>query len=423
MKKYIKDNYNRQFFYYLSFSFLFRIIPTTIDYIELMTNGLYLSDITMYKIHTQLSKADLSFIYLFVLFSYFISYLMCLFFFHKHYVLADNISISIKRKRFESVIIILLGVQIFFASVYGIGSAMGYKKPSRFTTLFNLINIDLFFYIYYFQFRRSINRNFIIITLLILAKNIVQGWSGIILTFFFMEIFFFCRTKRKLIFILCLTPCIFFVGAFVYQFIYPFKMFIRLGVFIEIDYFDALFKLINRMTSFSNTCYAIERAEKLIALENIYGVPYGEIKYFFNTILPGSFYDKNFKTFHSIINRYLTGGFGASYDLGIAYYYLLARLSFLNLILYFCLLMSSTLLSIVFVGCISSEPYRKYAYAGYYNFFTLGLSLNVVAAWIPAIFNFILLWLIGCFCIVRNNENKELLREKNEKSSYCIAYK
>ncbi len=197
------------------------------------------------------------------------------------------------------------------------------------------------------------------------------------------------------------VPAFFLIGAFAYQFMYPLKTFIRLRELHNITYIEALVKFVSRLSSFSNSCAAYEKSKDILDLSYRYSREHAELLYFFNTITPGFLYDKSFQPMNTLLLKaYISMNAGFSnFDLGPTYYYLLYKLSLIDYVFYFVILLLNAFLHFFFL--IFLAPLRKSNYVTFIystNFFSLllaGSGLNMQSTWITLIFTVVILWIFG----------------------------
>lgn len=390
--------YTKKLNNFLIFYTTFYLLAFTIDFCYVLFTKNLLSDFTLYHLQTGLDSISLIFIYLHSLFYYFLGIL--LFFFIQNRKYNFNYFVKYKFNRFTYVLIIGFLFQIFFAFKFKIGSAGGHSG-SKFSMFMNLLSLDGFFYVYYFIFRDKISKRFVFIVLIYCALKIIQGWSGFVLMLFFAELYYRYTNKKINSLFFLLIPIFIFVGALLYQHMYPLKTFIRIGEYVKISYLEALVKLVTRISCYSNSCVAYEKLDELINLNNSFSREHAELLYYFNPILPSFVYDKSFHPLNSLLlkARFSEAGF-SNFDLGSIYYLLLWKISKLDFILYFTIVILNSCLYRFFLQITAQTgSYVSYVFVTYYcTVFLSGSALNMQSTWLISIFSFILFF---CFGIVK----------------------
>ena len=265
----------------------------------------------------------------------------------------------------------------------------------------NLINIELFFPIYYLVFRKDINKRFTFVVIIYCLLKVIQGWTGFILSLFFMELFYRCTNKKLSIYFILLLPLIFLIGGFLYKYMYPLKTYIRLHEFKNISYGEALIKLVSRISAFSNSCCAYENQNQMLKLNRMYSRDYAELLYFFNPIVPGGLYDKSFKPFNMLLLKAAisnTAGF-SNFDLGATYYHLLFKSSIFQYLYYFIILIVNAFIMWIYYAIlipIKKSNYVQFAFSTYFIAILLvGGGLNMQSTWITSVISVLFLKLTG----------------------------
>jgi hypothetical protein len=310
------------------------------------------------------------------------------------------------RLRLEKFLLFLISLNIFFYLSTGIGKAGSWERHP-FSFLVYLFNLDLLFIIFYITYREEINKKFIIITILYYIFQLLKGWTGFILSFFLMEMFYRSFQKKYFRFLLIL-PCVFFIGALFYQFLYPLKFFIRLGVFEQITYSDALIRLMERFTFFSHSVVGIQNSDIIARLYKNYGYNHTEIYGFFRATIP-SFIFKN-KDFRSLGNLIMQSVYPSITDrtasnMGFfSYFYNLINISLADFLLYISYFTVLTFIYKIIIDLVVFQPKKNDVIKQYSSFlffqyimaaFSAGALENLRYGW------FSIIWTYAFFMLCR----------------------
>lgn len=370
-----------------------------------MITGIYWGDLEFYKIKTTLSKLEILVIFLFYIFEFFIGLITYFFFKSHNFVPSSEWEIVIKRNNLEFVFIIYFVIKIFLAVVFGFDRAGGSQRNLPFSTLLHLISIDGFFSLYQFVYIKKRNFNYWFLFFLYIVMKVLQGWSGFVLSYFFMGCFFYLRDNKKFKKLILILPFVIVLGACLYKIMYPYKMMLRTGSlrFETIPFMDALLKFVTRLSPFSNACVVFEKSNDFLIAYSRLGRPYSEIIYYFNSWTPSFLYDKTFLPLNKIFNYVLTGGTAGNFDLSVSYYYLLLKIGLLDVIMYFSIVIINCFFQMMFKKLFKySELYVDYSYITTLVFMFSGASsLLNHGTWIPEIWNLFILFFLGCFVIRR----------------------
>lgn len=383
---------------------LIYMIPYTIDFVYLLTSRLYLADLSFYKIKTELTSVEIWFIFLRGIFYYFLGIFIFFIFQKKNYAVGYHICID--RKKLEFVFILFFALQIFFAFKFKIGAAGGHSA-NKFSTLMNLVSIESFFPIYYFLYRDKVTKKYLFVIFLYCVLKVVQGWSGFILSLFFMEVFYRIYKGKLGIYFILLIPVVILCGGFVYKIFYPIKIYFRTGKNESITYLESLVKLVTRLSCFSNSCAAYEFRENMFKFNSILSREHAEILYYFNAFVPSFVYDKSFAPLNQTLLLAVFNGRGgiSNFDLGSTYYYLLFKLSIFDYILYFSLFIVSAIIYRLLLEFIvpSKKSIASILIIYMNNNLTLlnGSGLNTQSGWFFLIISIGFLYFLGILKIYK----------------------
>lgn len=390
---------------FLFVSIIINILPLFINLCWIMFLHEYRSEFPKRAISVLLNNFQVFFLFFYNI----VLYVLLIFIFFllqkKRFVLSKNINIYFSRKRFEFFLLIIIIAKLVFQLKTGVGKAGSEWSHNRFSVFFNIFNIDTLFLIYYLSYRPYINKKFIFIVVVYSAFQILSGWTGFILSLVLMEIY--CNiNSKKVIKYLLLLPLLFFIGAFAYQFIYPLKMYIRLGIVENISYSEALIKLMERMSWFSHSCVGLQNSEKIKDLYLNYGYSATEIKGFFKPVIPSFLMpNKDFRSLNNLLMNsvYPDLGNNTSANFGqLMYLYNLLKISIRDFILYFIILFLNSFLYKLFMDMVSPNKETECSFSSNYiifayfnSIFSVGALENISYGWLSIIWTYIFLFCIG----------------------------
>ncbi|MFK7779652.1 MAG: oligosaccharide repeat unit polymerase [Candidatus Gracilibacteria bacterium] len=277
-------------------------------------------DITKEEVFILMIYSILSFIFAYYLYRMTIKKRLII----KKYVFKLNIVF------FTNAYFILLITSFIFMINTGVGIVLSHAT-SQYSIIFGFLNVNTIFPFFYFLVRKSkeISRKyFFIIVTTFLIYRLLQGWSGIILSIFIFELYFYYKNKYigklKQIAIIVFLPLLFiFIGASLYQKVYPIKNEIRGLGYQNINYADGLVKLVNRLTYFPISVAAYSKMDEIKEFYQKEDIFLKESKGIFRPIIPRSIMEN--KEFRSLNNNVLQPFFPditpyTSSDIGILMY-------------------------------------------------------------------------------------------------------
>ena len=397
---------------YIIYSSCFTLLPMLINLIWVLVSHSYKSEFGNYEV--TLKPIDVIIIFVVLLISYLIFIKLGLFFANNKFVFVKGLELNIQRKRFELFYFIILVINILYYLGTGIGKA-GTIQHGKFSTIINFFNVDLLFTIYYFYFRKKINKSFIIICLLYVSFQILKGWTGIIFTFFMYELYIKCHKKNNKInlFIIILF---FFLGALLYQIMFPLKFFIRLGSFSTITYKDAIVKLCERFSFFSQSCVSVQNSDRIKELYDLSGNNMTEITGFFRPFIPSFiFRNKGFRNIGNLLVQSVvpdipsttSSNFG-----GIMYMMMLWKIRKFDFFVYLIMLF---IVSFCFMGVINCFNKNHnfiscIVFSYFINIFNVGALEHIQYGWCSIIWTIFILYLMGIIKIYRRLYGRRLFK-------------
>ncbi|WP_022932601.1 oligosaccharide repeat unit polymerase [Treponema bryantii] len=390
---------------YLYAYFIISILPLIINFIWILKTHQYKSEFPSTAITVDLSN--------FILWSLFfytaILYILITYIFfrlqNKRLIISNKIDCYFKRRGLEVFLFLIMLIRLVFNLKTGRGKAATDWTINKFSFLVNFFNISQLFTIYYLSFRNKINKAFIILVLLYCCLEIMAGWTGFVLVFFMLELFYRINSKfvKKYIFYL---PICFFVGALAYQFLYPLKYYIRLGASVHISYSDAIIKLFERLSWFSHSCVGYQNSDKIVSLYKDYGYSFTEIKGYFRTVIPSFLFpNKDFRSLNNLLMTTvypdLSGNTSSNFG-QLIYLYNLFKIGIYDFILYFIILFANTFFYKFFMDMVKPNKKENKSYSSNYmmfvyfcSIFAVGSLENISYGWQSLIWTYMFLFLVG----------------------------
>jgi hypothetical protein len=351
-----REKITKRFFFVYSF---ITLVPLLVNLIWVISLNEYRSEFTWLPV--LLSNIEIFFIFACLLVGYFFIFLLYLFFDSKRVVLSQNLFFYFDKSRISSFLFLVIVANLFFYFITGVGRAGSWERnPISF--LFNLFNLDFLVLIFFCLYRKDSGFKFWFIIILYFIFQISKGWTSFFLTFALLE-FSYRSDKRGFGKLLFLVPFGFFIAALFYQFLYPFKNYIRFGFFEAISYLEALIKLFERFSFFSHTLVGYQNSDLIVSLYNGYGYQHTEIIGFFRSVVP-SFLFKN-KDFRGMGNLIMQSVYPAitpttTSNMGFfSYFYNLIKISFVDFCLYLCMFSVLTFLYKIVIDMVIPEKTKS----------------------------------------------------------------
>jgi len=396
----IRRKINKKFFF----------VHTALIWIPLLVNLIWVIALREYRgefpsLPVDLDNGTIIFVFFMLLIVYLAVLLMYLFADSQRLVLIKGLTFNFNRKRLEFFLFIYITANIIFYLKTGIGKASSVWSRNPISFLFNIFNLDLLIFIYYITFREQFTKKYFFILFLYFLFQLLKGWSGFFLTIIIYELYY-RSYKRGFNKFLALVPVSFFIGAFVYMFVYPLKFFIRLGVFTAISYLDAVTNLFERLSFFTSSLAGVQNAEEIRKLYDFYGYQHTEILAFFKPVTPSfMFPNKDFKSINNLLAQtvYPESGTNYSPNLGsVSYFYNLFNISFTDVLLFVIFFIALTFLYKIVMdmiepsgtpGISNFSPLLTYAY--FMALFNGGSLIGIQRGW------FSIIWTYMFFILVR----------------------
>lgn len=175
-----------------------------------------------------------------------------------------QVKIIVDEKKIKNILLVWLIFSIAFTGLTGVG-IVGGGATSKYSPIFSMLDASVFFPFYYILFRNGkYKRFFWINTILFCILQVMQGWSGFILTLFMYEFYFWAKRRHKkknIIVCIVFTVACLVAGAFAYSIMQPFKMSVRFHYTFNrsmiLDFDEAMTMLIQRISPFSRSTYAL----------------------------------------------------------------------------------------------------------------------------------------------------------------------
>ena len=209
------------------------------------------------------------------------------------YNMMPRYKFTFHNKRIHWFMFFLFIVEIIFTLRSG-NARLFATVNSSISFLFNLFRPAVFMPIYYVAARDLKKPLYWINILLYMVYQVICGWSGFILTVFFLELFLYLKNRKinKAVLLMCqlnwlFVVCLIFAGAFVYSYAYSMKMSVRMGYgFSQLEFIDALTKLVSRLTNYSDSVVAFQNHSRIAELYREQGIWAAEVLSIFKSVLP-----------------------------------------------------------------------------------------------------------------------------------------
>ena len=173
-------------------------------------------------------------------------------------------------KRIHKFIFLVLLIKIYGSLILKVG-VVNATVNSSISFVFSMLKIEEFFPIYYVIARDKKRKLYWINIVLYSLLNLVQGWTGFILTIGFIELYFAIKAnkinEKWKTFMPLGVPMILLFGAGIYKFAYPFKWVIRYGgkfSYYRVTFFQSLNKLVERLSNFPLQIIACQNEDTII---------------------------------------------------------------------------------------------------------------------------------------------------------------
>ena len=246
-------------------------------------------------------------VFLLVLLSFVAAILVYTFMKSYRFIIGKNFEVVYYNNRFDFFTFIVLSASVYFVSMTGVGRLLS-EATHPLSFVFNTVNPDYFFYIYYVLRRERSGLLFWLNFFLFIFLNISKGWTGFLLVLFFLEVYFFYKNKPLKISFFAMAPCliafILIVGGSVYSFLAPLKNEIR-GLGGEpMSVMDGINSLSQRLSNYSISLGGYQESVVIVKKFNDQDMPLKELTALFRPIIP-SFIFTNKESFTTLNNDVL----------------------------------------------------------------------------------------------------------------------
>lgn len=239
---------------------------------------------------------------------------------YKTTYIGKRIKISVNIKRMHIFMFILSLISLCYTITTGVGTAESYVT-ARYSQIFSILNINSIFMIYYVMGREKATKLYWINAGIYLAYRLVQGWTGILLTYFLYEAYYWAKRKNKenykvspkqMFLSVIVVLIIIGLGGFVYKYVYVLKYMIRYGD----DFFGTNFlswqqgikALVSRFSYLDSLVRSMYNRDNIVATYLRQDNPFIEIKSMLRPLLPRVMMgDKTFSSMGSSIYQGATG--------------------------------------------------------------------------------------------------------------------
>lgn len=280
--------------------FFFFIFLDLINFFFILSNGKYTGDVRTKELN--LSNEKILFILLLIILMYSSYYLISYLFTNKIKLKTNMKKLNLTNDNYlDYFMALLLVMNILFFLKTGSGLAGGTKKVP-FSFIRQIFPLQFFYYIYYCLKRKKNNALFKLLIFSFIGFNLLRGWTGHLLYFFMLELYFRTNGFLKIITVIKILFFSLFVPM-IYSLSYKLKMFIRINSIVEMGYIDSFQHLTGRLSSISNIAYILEIKNELIYKINNNLGHFSFIKESIGAIVPNRLLPF---TSHDSINHFLT---------------------------------------------------------------------------------------------------------------------
>lgn len=388
---------------------IFTIIPILVNALWIIILKEFRGEFQYSNIQVELTSETVLFILLLCILFFIFS---CIVFFisnKKRVHFSTKYIIDVNRKRLEYYILIMILVNFVLYVTTGIGKAGGAYIQKSYTFLIYLWNYDFFFWVYYYRYALDRNKKYYFIVLIFCLFQLVQGWTAFVFNVFLCEIFIRTKDKKNQVKLLLLVPFFFIAGGLAYTVLFPLKFYIRTGTMRWISVLDGFLRLSERLSFFSYSSVAVQNADDIIKLYYNFNTEYTEAMSFFSPWVPSFILKvKSMRLFNNLVmlSAYPNFGTNSSAGVGPAYLYLLYKLGFEHLLLFFILALLWTFIYKLLVDNLAVNDNENYNCSSYLYFLAVlnvfnGYTFRRYGTFIPALWTFVLLLFLGVFKIKR----------------------
>ena len=249
------------------------------------------------------------------------------FFLHKNNRLAfmrRKYHLYFEEKHAHIAFLFILIANILF-TLYSKNGVVLANVHSDISFIFNIIKISPLMSIYYVCMRDCKSTLFWINVTLYFVFQLLCGWTGVILQYFFFELFLSVRKKGTLPFFgtVCKwpflsVPVLAALGGWAYRWLYPLKLHIRQGAAMEaLGFEEGIKALVLRFTNFPITVAAVQEHNAIAWFYQHEGNPFAEVLNIFRPLVPRMIMpSKEFGTLGSIVKMPIYGALDARTSTG-----------------------------------------------------------------------------------------------------------
>jgi hypothetical protein len=187
-------------------------------------------------------------------------------------------------------LLVIINIIFFIETSVGL---VGGESESKYSTVFAVLRVEVVFMLFYPFCRKSKKMRFLFWASVILYSvlSLMKGWSGFLLLIVFFELHFFFKDRkinlRKQLVIITIIPLfVFIVGGIAYQKVYPYKMDVRGFMVPEPKLYEAVDKLVSRLSFFPISVGTYEKHNEMERLYHEDGVAFKELKGSLRQLVP-----------------------------------------------------------------------------------------------------------------------------------------
>lgn len=237
-----------------------------------------------------------------ILFCGFLIHIIPLFLVYPIFKRTKNIHIKFKQiptkvwyfdeSKIHWVVFAVMTINLIFATLTGVGKADSSNR-TQLSFLLRIIPPEPLMLLYFVFVHKTKKVIFWINFCVFGMYSIITGWTGFILEYAFIELFFWVKYSKKVSFPVLkfgfICDSVFIVlGGIIYSFLRPLKFAIRYGYSYggRNTFYEGIFNLVSRLTDYEATVVSIINHDKIVQLYKMQGIWYWEAISVFKNVLP-----------------------------------------------------------------------------------------------------------------------------------------
>lgn len=286
-------------FRFLYFFVIFRyIIPNGIILLSILNDGKGHGEFA--SVYIIISNIDIVLLYLAQSVLYFIGVLYIEKTENTKYYFIKKNMFEVDSRKLDVLVFVLILINTGYYYFTGIGKA-GSLITTRFSFIFNFISVDPFFMIYYVIGRDKNKKLYVFNVLIYLLLSLTKGWTGQIFFVLSFELYLFFRKPRNVLFGFFMPLC-YILGGITYAYLYPIKMYFRIGVWEALNFSEAFEKVIERFSVLPASIVGIQNSDIINFQYHFYQYSHTELYAVLRPSIPSFLMpDKSFRSINNLL--------------------------------------------------------------------------------------------------------------------------